>query len=84
MIYTVAVGSIDGDPIPIRNSQGEFLEYKKDKQNQIIISKVNDFDLKRMAIATNGEYFHSHNTQFIASDLYKVISNLDKKVLRPQ
>jgi len=55
-IYTVAVGGIQGVPIPMRDSAGR-LSYKKDKSGRTVFTRANTDLLSRMASKTGGEYF---------------------------
>lgn len=55
-IYTIGVGTKEGGPIPIGNTIIGEKVYKKDSTGKIIISKLNDVDLKFIADSTGGKY----------------------------
>ncbi|NQY74525.1 MAG: VWA domain-containing protein [Candidatus Margulisbacteria bacterium] len=80
-IYSVGLGSEDGEPIPIRDDEGILLGYKKDKEGTVVISKLNSDLLKQFAQKSNGYYYQARNTNFVSEDLYRDISLLEKKQL---
>ncbi|MBO7603664.1 MAG: VWA domain-containing protein [Bacteroidales bacterium] len=57
-IYTVGVGSLRGQPIPIN---GELL---KDKNGDIVVSRLDEATLKQIADAGHGAYVHAGNEEF--------------------
>lgn len=60
-IYTFAVGTARGAPIPLRTQRG--VEYLKDPQNrrQNVISKLQDKRIKELARRTGGKIFYLTN-----------------------
>jgi Ca-activated chloride channel family protein len=76
IIYTVGVGSERGVPIPERKT-GNSVVYKKDKNENIVMTKLNPKTLEEIAIATNGKYF-SAGIDLNLSEIYKEISNMEK------
>lgn len=69
-IYTVGVGSEKGQPIPM---DGELL---KDKDGNIVVTKLDEETLRRIAKEGNGAYVHAGNDEFglnpIIDDLRKL------------
>ncbi|MFN3550237.1 MAG: VWA domain-containing protein [Endomicrobiia bacterium] len=57
IVYTVGVGTPEGKPIAIRDEKGNIVDYKKDKQGNIITSRLNEELLYEIAEKTNGRYF---------------------------
>ena len=57
-IYTIGVGSAQGQPIPIN---GSLLE---DKEGNIVVSKLDEKTLMQIASAGNGMYIHAGNDEF--------------------
>ena len=79
IIYTIGVGSTNGEPLPIRSKTGSVLEYKKDKQNNLVLSKLNESSLIKLAESTGGVYFKASNDTFVMDQLYKKIKNLERE-----
>ncbi len=57
-IYTIGVGSAQGQPVPVN---GSLLE---DKDGNIVVSKLDEGILKQIAQAGGGAYVHAGNQEF--------------------
>lgn len=57
IIFTVGVGASDGAPIPIKNENGDIIEWKKDKQGNIVKTRLDENTLVQVASRTGGQYF---------------------------
>lgn len=60
-IFVFGIGNTSGGPIPLGNGQGGF---KKDKKGKLVLSKLDEEGLRKIASVTGGDYVHS-----IAGDL---------------
>jgi Ca-activated chloride channel family protein len=60
-IFVFGMGDVSGGPIPAGNGQGGF---KKDKEGQVILSKLDEQSLNKIASMTGGKYVRS-----VAGDL---------------
>ncbi len=65
-LFTIGVGSGDGVPVP--DQQGGF---KKDASHQIVLSKLDESLLSRMALATGGSYVRSVAGDIDLETIYK-------------
>jgi Ca-activated chloride channel family protein len=81
IIYTIGVGSPQGMPIPVRDSKGDIIEYRKDEHGQVVVSRLDEPSLSRIAVQTGGRYFRASTSENEIEDLYKEISGLEKKEL---
>jgi Ca-activated chloride channel family protein len=78
-VYTVGMGSPDGAPIPVSpNNRSNFM---KDKQGNVIITKMNTALLKQIAQAGEGEYIPANNIRRGINNLIDELGELDKKEL---
>lgn len=75
VIYTVSIGSLSGEPIPL-TSQG----FKKDKANQIVLSKADHSLMSQVAQKTGGQFFIARSYGVLDS-VYKAISQIEKQSL---
>lgn len=83
IIYTVGVGTIEGKPIPIRDNSGMIIDYKKDKQGNIVTSKLNEKLLYQIAEKTSGRYFSPSYSEFgIVDGIVTELSNLKKSEIK--
>ncbi|MDR3071165.1 MAG: VWA domain-containing protein [Endomicrobium sp.] len=76
-IISVGIGTHEGSPIPLRDKTGSIRDYIRDRNGQVVISKVNSVLLKNAAEETGGKYFDSSNKD-ISNTLIQAIRNLDK------
>ncbi|MBD3169136.1 MAG: VWA domain-containing protein [candidate division Zixibacteria bacterium] len=79
VIYTIGVGSAEGEPIPMRGPAGNLVGYKKDSQGNIVMSTLDDSILRKIAEASNGKYFHATAGGNELDKIYNEISGMDKK-----
>ena len=70
-IYCVGLGSKEGVPIVVPESGGK-KEYVKDENGNIVLTKLEEDNLKKIALATQGAYIHADNTSFSLENLYKL------------
>jgi Ca-activated chloride channel family protein len=55
VIYTLGVGAESGEPIPVFGAKGAVTGYKRDKSDNVVISRLNLPLLKEIARGTGGE-----------------------------
>jgi Ca-activated chloride channel family protein len=55
-IFPVAFATAEGSPIPDYDAQGNLTAYKKDKNGQVVMSRMNERELIVMAQATGGRF----------------------------
>ncbi|MDG5814790.1 VWA domain-containing protein [Chitinispirillales bacterium ANBcel5] len=76
IIHTVGIGSQRGVPIPVSN-RGTSVEYKTDRDGNIVMTRLNPETLEKIALKTSGEYFHA-GSNFDFSAIYEKISEMEK------
>lgn len=77
-IYTVGVGTDRGAPIPdMRN--GYNVGYKKDRNGEVVVSKLNTHVLRQISKETDGAYINGTNTREVVDFLMESISEMEKK-----
>jgi len=84
VIYSIGIGLSEGEPIPEYNEKRQLLGYKKDKDGQVILSKLNEGVLKQVAEITGGKYYNSTIGEFVLDKVYKDISLSEKKQLEEE
>ena len=82
-IYTIGMGSPDGVPIPIRNHFGR-QDFKTDKDGNIVVSKLNEELLQKIAAIGKGSYFRANNATTGLNNIFDQLDKLDKKELESQ
>jgi len=77
-IYTIGVGTTAGARIPIKRG-GVVQSYKRDKDNQVVITKLNKETLQEIAQVANGEYLDGSNTKELVEQVQNILAGMDKK-----
>jgi Ca-activated chloride channel homolog len=80
VIYAVGIGTSKGAPLPIRGAKGD-VEYRKDPDNNVVVSRLDEISLAEIAERTGGKYFRATNSENEIQELYNDISGLEKKEL---
>ena len=78
-IHTLGMGLTKGGPIPIYNKYGSTSEFRKDREGNIIITKLNEKILKEIAQTGMGTYIRANNSKSGLSVLFDEINKLEKK-----
>lgn len=77
VVYTIGIGSQEGKPIPLE--QGELL---KDKDGNIVVSRLNEEILVKVAEAGGGRYIRAGNNDFGLESIVDHIRSLDQVSFR--
>ena len=75
-VIAVGVGNAEGELIPIQSANGK--EYKKDKNGNPVLTKLNEKVLKDLAQQTGGVYIRYNGEQKTATDILDQLDQLDK------
>lgn len=70
-IYTIGVGSLRGQPIPVNG------DLMKDKEGNIVVTRLDEDTLKEIAAAGNGAYIHAGNEEFGLNPIIDEIRKLE-------
>ena len=78
-IFTVGIGSGNGEPIPLRNSKGEIESYVKDENGKHVISRLNESRLIEIAETSGGSYMKSTNSKGELRRFIESINSIESK-----
>ena len=81
-IYAVGIGTKEGAPIPLRGESGKISGYKKDRGGEVVITKLNEDLLTKIANETGGLYVAATPGEKEVDWIYKHIQNLEKNELK--
>ena len=70
-IYTIGVGSLRGEPIPL---DGDLM---KDKDGNIVVTHLDEETLQKIAAAGNGAYVHAGNEEFGLNPIINDLKRLE-------
>jgi Ca-activated chloride channel family protein len=79
VIHTIGIGSADGVPIPVIS--GGRRDYLKDSDGHIVITKLDEEILKKIAISTGGNYVRASNTNIGLDEIFGSIRRMKKDEL---
>ena len=76
-IITIGVGTENGSTIPIRVN-GVVESFKRDNNNEVVITKLNKEGLTSIAKATKGGYIDGKNTKLVLDYVKNALDNIQK------
>lgn len=76
-IFTIGVGTLKGDRIPEKRN-GIVLNYKKDQNGEIVITRLDEETLKNIANEANGSYINGNRTSVVVEEIRDILNKMDK------
>jgi Ca-activated chloride channel family protein len=76
-VYTIGLGSQNGTPIPVFQN-GQQAGFKKDKEGNTVLTKLDETTLKQIASTGKGKYFRGSNYEDELDLIYRDLAKLDK------
>ena len=77
-IFPIGIGTPQGEPIPVFDDQGHRIGYKRDKKNEVVLSRLDEQTLIDLAHTTGGQYFRASPTGDEAEDLARALEQLQQ------
>ena len=77
-VHTIGIGLPEGAPIPVTNPSGQ-KTYLKDRDGNIVVSKLNERMLQQIATAGNGVYIRSTDTRLGLNTVFDEINKMEKQ-----
>lgn len=81
VIYTVGIGSLQGVPIPLYDAHGNQTGFKKSRQGEVVMTKLDELTLEKIALETGGKYYLATPGEAELNKIYEAISDMEKKAL---
>ena len=81
VVYTIGIGSQQGAPIPEFDRYGNRVGYKKDRDGQVVTSRLDVITLEKIAFETGGKYYISSTGESELNKIYQEISEMEEKEL---
>ena len=78
VIHTIGMGSPEGVPIPVK-SYGSNVDYKKDKDGNTVVTKLDEQQLQQIAKTGNGVYVRASNTDVGLNAIFDEIGKMQRK-----
>ena len=81
IIYAVGIGSAQGVPIPIYSKYGNQTGFKKDREGNVVTTKLDVLTLQKIAYQTGGKYYLASSGEAELDEIYAEISEMEQKEL---
>ena len=77
-ILSVGLGSVKGAPIPIKENN-IVKSYKKDENGEVVITRLDENLLQKIAQQSDGKYIKGDNTAYVVDEVINELKEMDKK-----
>lgn len=75
-VYTVGMGTTKGSPVPV--NPGDTRNFIKDKDGQVVITRIDEQSLMQVAAAGNGAYVSANNIRAGINALIDELNSIEK------
>ena len=82
-IITIGVGTEKGGPIPLKDG-GHIVSFKRDQNNVVVVTKLNQEALKAIAKKTKGGYVNGNSTKEVLEYVKNALENIEKTEFETQ
>jgi len=82
LIYTIGFGTPEGEPVPVTNEYGEVIDYKRDENGDVVLSKLDEGTLQAIAQTGSGKYYRATADGRELDSLLGEIDNLQRAQLQ--
>jgi Ca-activated chloride channel family protein len=79
VVHAIGVGGRRGEPIPLRDENGELEGFKKDESGQVVLTRLDDAVLQRIAFTTGGSYHPAGAGGLELDAIYEKIASLEAR-----
>lgn len=76
-VITIGIGTEKGGPIPIKRN-GVVENFKRDRNDEVVITKMNSEILKQIGKGTKGGYVYGGNTKEVLDYVKNALDNIEK------
>ena len=80
-IFTIGIGSEEGEPIPLIDDTGQKSGYKKDSHGKVVMSRLDATVLQKVALLSDGKFFRASQGEMELDRIIDMIDNMEKKEL---
>jgi Ca-activated chloride channel family protein len=84
VIHTIGVGTPGGEPIPVRNENGDVTDYIRDESGQPVLSRLGEETLSKIALQTGGKYFRISEQDQEIDEIASLVAGMEGEELESQ
>jgi Ca-activated chloride channel family protein len=81
IIHTLGFGDAEGAPVPVLNESGEVVTYKADAAGQLVLSRLDETTLQKIAWETGGLYHQASANGAEITNLIHIINQAEAGLL---
>ena len=78
IIFSIGLGSLKGAPIPIKENN-IVKSYKKDEKGEVVITRLDENLLQKIAQQSSGKYIKGDNTNEVVDEIINKLKEMDKR-----
>lgn len=76
-LYAVGVGSTRGAPIPLRDRGKVLTGYKKDREDRVVTTRLDESIMERLALDTGGRYYRATAGEIEIDEIAQALAGMD-------
>jgi Ca-activated chloride channel family protein len=84
VIHAIGVGTPGGEPIPVRNENGDVTDYIRDESGQPVLSRLGEETLSKIARETGGKYFRISEQDQEIDEIAGLVAGMEGEELESQ
>jgi len=77
-IFAIGMGTLEGGPIPVYDSRGNRVDYKRDRASNIVLTRLDESALQKIASVSGGSYRRATSGGNEINDVYNDLTTLEK------
>lgn len=77
VVFSIGVGTASGGPIPLDPGAGAGGGYKKDRQDRLVTTRLEEASLEKIAVETGGRYFRATPAEVEIDEILEELSGMD-------
>jgi len=77
-VFTIGMGLPDGAPIPVQNEFGKRIGFRKDRNGNTVVTRLNESMLQEIALKGKGSYTRANNTRSGLEFIFDEINKIEK------
>ncbi|MCP3902296.1 MAG: VWA domain-containing protein [Planctomycetes bacterium] len=78
-VYAVGCGTSRGAPIPLEDETGTASGYKKDREDKVVTTRLDETTLERLALETGGRYYRATPSDVEIGEIVKALTSMDAR-----
>jgi len=78
ILYAIGMGSESGTPIPVYDSRGRQTDFKRDRDGEVVLTRLDPGSLEELVSFGDGKYYPGTTSQDELNEIYDEVNALEK------